>query len=181
MKVGIDVDGVLRMFADSLVCVYQRKFGSEGVVPIKDWNEYPLHNYFPIGRGIYTFFTHIEPIDIYHNAKTYPQAKLFTERLTRDGHDVYIVSKQPNLLAEELTKMWLDKNKIHYNRTIFTDDKSSIRELDILLDDCTDNLKIVDKVGKTLPVCFDRPWNRDWEGARVYSFGEFLNHYISKN
>jgi len=44
---------------------------------------------------------------------------------------------------------------------------------DVYLDDNTDNLIALSSYGHRA-VCFDRPWNQDWHGERVYSYREFI-------
>ena len=57
---------------------------------------------------------------------------------------------------------------------IFTKDKSEYNG-DLLLDDCTENLARVKEIGNSYPIAFDRPWNQDWNGARVKNHQEFID------
>ena len=58
---------------------------------------------------------------------------------------------------------------------VITGDKTLVPG-DVLLDDRVKNLEQAEETGHALPVCFDRPWNQDWAGARVRSWPEFVDH-----
>lgn len=172
VRVGLDVDGVIRNFAESLIEVYQQTYPMHEVTPVEEWNEYPLHNYFPVGKGIYKFFQHEKPYPIYMNAPMYSGAQQFFKALT-DKHEVTILSKQPNSIAETYTTSWLKVNKLHPGRLIYTNDKHK-HLFDFVLEDCTDNLEAITHSCSAVAVCLDRPWNQDWKGLRVYNYEEFL-------
>ena len=53
-------------------------------------------------------------------------------------------------------------------------DKSEF-EGDYLLDDRCPELENILQGRKSVPVCFDQPWNQDWKGLRVHNYQEFLN------
>jgi 5'(3')-deoxyribonucleotidase len=171
MIIGVDVDGVLRNFADSLIKEYKKAYPRDKVVQPPFWDVYPLHGYFPIGKGIYKFVFDEHAKEVYLNARPYTGAYSFMRQLRQQGHKVVIVSFQPNKSIEELTTKWLDEQEIERDAVVYTARKQDAG-VDLLLDDCTDNLRSLEW---TVGVAMNRPWNQDWKGNRVYDFEEFLN------
>lgn len=172
VTIGMDVDGVLRNFAESLVEIYRLHYPKHQVTPIKDWKQYALEGYFPIGTDIYKFFTEEHPLVIYSQARPYPAVRGQLSDL-REKNRIVTVSYQPSKHIEELTMDWLRHYGLLGVSEIFVKDKSKVKGLDLLVDDCTENLEGVRRAATTtIPVCMDRPWNQDWTGVRVSSLKE---------
>jgi 5'(3')-deoxyribonucleotidase len=169
--IGIDCDGVLRNFSQSLVDVYAKYYPRDRVVPVEGQTEYPLHNYFPIGKDIYKFAFDTHAKDIYLKAYPYKGAYNFMRTLHKDNK-VFIVTYQPNKAVEGFTKTWLEEQDIENDGILFIKRKQDT-PIDVLLDDCVENLESL--VGTRItPVCMDRPWNQEWKGKRVYKYDDFL-------
>ena len=169
MKIGIDIDGVIRDFFGKTEEVYFRKYPSHKLIRR---DVYDISLWFPIGKEIYKFAFETHSKEIYTRAQTYKNAFDFMIKLRRNNH-VILVTSQSTKNLEELTKKWLEIKKIPYDELIFTKDKSEFIG-DYLLDDCTANLERIRQERNSIPVCFDRPWNQDWKGFRVKSYNEFL-------
>lgn len=174
MKVGIDVDGVLRDWASSLSNNYRLEFPRAQVDPITKWKTYDITPYFKNGMNVRDFFMYAKPYEVYVDAKPYSKAAEFVEKLKKRGHDVHIVSYQPTQQLEQLTTMWLHKNNITGVTVHYTKDKHKVG-LDVMLDDCTDMLAKFNWKSSGIPVCMDKPWNQDWKYLRVNSFNKFVN------
>jgi len=175
MEIGIDVDGVLRKLFERLREVYLEYYPTHKVAHIEEWGDYNIAKYFPIGKKIYPFWFKWHADEIYLKAATYNGAIEFMRDLKQNGEFVIIVSQQPNKHIEFLTNKWLiDINKIPHDSIIFTNDKTSFRG-SFILDDYTKNLEKILNAGTAIPVCMDRPWNKDWKGLRVYNYNDFLD------
>ena len=172
LEVGIDVDGVLRDFASSLINVYKKHYTGHEVTPVSRWNKYRVEGYFPIGKDIYKFFQTSFPNEIYTHAQPYPGAKKFMDEL-KSKYDVYIITQQPTDHIAGLTDKWLRYHNLDTGKIIFTQDKSRY-QFDLVLDDCTDNLEAITLKESALAVAMDRPWNQDWKNNRVHKFNDFL-------
>ena len=171
-RIGMDVDGVIRPIHPRLVEVYLEYNPEHKVAPIKQWHTYDISPYFPIGKLIYKFWFEDHADEIYLTVKPSPGAIEFIELLRRDN-EVVIVTKQPNKHTEELTEEWLSINKILNHGILHAQDKG-IFEGDIILDDSTKNLEDVLQARSAIPVCFNQPWNQDWQGLRIYNYKQFL-------
>ena len=81
---------------------------------------------------------------------------------------------------KELTKEWLRKNDIVYDKIIFTQGSKLPyildNKIDILIDDSPKNILEASK--KISVLCFDNPYNKSINGdniKRVYSWYDILN------
>ena len=169
MKIGIDIDGVIRDLLGKVEEIYFREYPYHKLIR-KD--TYDISLWFPIGKEIYKFVFETYSKEIYTQSQVYKNAREFMVKLRKNGK-VILVSSQPEKKLEELTKKWLEIKKIPYDELIFTKDKSEFIG-DCLLDDCTANLERAAKAGSSKPICFDRPWNQDWDGLRIKSYDKFL-------
>ena len=169
MKIGIDIDGVIRDFVTKLTEVYFRE--NPGHKQIRN-DAYDLAYWFPIGKEIYKFGYETHAEEIYTEASSYPGAKEFLKKLNKD-YKLIFVTHQPNKSLESLTIKWINKNELPYQDIIFIKDKSIFKG-GYLLDDCTQNLQRISEVGNSKPICFNQTWNQDWNGQRVNSYDKFL-------
>jgi hypothetical protein len=176
MKVGVDIDGVLRNFAESLVRQYKIYNPKSRVTPVNQWTKYELEDYFSGGNPVKDFFIRTHPEKVYLEANPYKGAKQFIDRLNEKGHKVHLVSYQPTSEIKHLTRIWLAKNQIQNVYLNFTEDRQKFNlGLDVLLDDYTENLNDVKyRTRGALPIAMDRPWNQDWGFLRVSQYSEFI-------
>lgn len=169
MTVSIDVDGVLRDFTGKTEEVYKKHYTNHQVITR---DVYDFSKWFPIGKKIYKFAFEDHVKEIMLEADAYPKASNFMRYLKNKGHKVIIVSSQPNENCEKYTIKWLQKNNIKHDEIHFTSNKEDIN-FDVHLDDSTEKLQKIQASGK-IAVCFDRSWNKDWDGHRVHSYEEFI-------
>lgn len=163
MNIGIDIDGVLRDFCGQLKHVYSKVYPDHVVGEITD---YDLSQFFPIGKEIFDFFQIRFPYEVFELAKPYPGAKEFVNNLRSNKIIMVTTQKRGN---EIYTLNWLTMHGIYYDSIIFTKDKN-IANIDILIDDCDDNLKRVN----IFPICFAQNWN-EWSGMRTDNYKEIIN------
>lgn len=174
MKIGIDIDGVLRDWAESLKRNYRKADPKSIIKHIRDWDNYDVEPHFKGSIPVKDFFLNQKPEEIYLGAKPYRGATRFVERLKNNGHQVHLVSYQPTPLLEQLTTSWLVKQNITDVTVHYTPDKHMVG-LDVMLDDSTDMLVkfTPDPSFSGIPVCIDRPWNQDWGYLRVKNYRQF--------
>jgi len=115
------------------------------------------------------------------------------QRLKRQGHDIYIITKRPKNLLD-VTSNWLLSHKVPCDKLVLTDNKckgeSAVRfELDMFVDDLEQNLYGMHKSKKRWPkglLLMTRPWNRDSyiDGSkfiRVHNWDDILRQVGIKN
>lgn len=167
-----DIDGVLRDLVTKLIEVYKRELPNEiSVNHADEIKQFDLKYYFSIKEDIYNFLMKTHSLEIYCNAKRYEQAKEFLRELNKNNK-IILVSNQENDLCVSATNKWLKYNQLDEYTVIYEKNKGKIKG-DILLDDYTKNLKNFAET-RRIAVCFDRSWNKDWDGFRVHSYYEFI-------
>lgn len=168
--IGLDVDELLRRFVDKTVEVYRREFPDHWVNPV---TMYDLHPSFQIGRGIYNFFNVDHAREIYEDAEVFAGAVEFVDEIKSMGLKVLAITNQKRG-NEAYTINFLDK---HFGQLIdnilFLKEKEMVM-VDMMVDDCTENLVRVSKNNHTIPIAISRSWNKDWQGYRCENFDELL-------
>src|SRR5687767_7825806 len=111
--IGLDVDGVLRDLATHLVQVFEREFPhlKGRHMPIDRWPEWwGFERYFPPEIEFFRFAKQFLP-EIMRDAGAYPGIAEFLTRLAAE-RTVHIVTSQPSVMSETLTREWLQVNGV---------------------------------------------------------------------
>ena len=169
MRIGIDIDGVLRDFVGALQ--WQHHIDYPNIKPMKI-TEWGIEKFFPMGDWIYSYIYKFRPKEIFELADEYENSVWMMRELRRAGHDIWILTTQPQG-TEKYTLNWLENKCIEYDHLVFTEKKLLV-DCDIYLDDSPHQLQSLGLAGKKV-VAFDRPWNRKWSGPRVQTHQEFLD------
>jgi 5'-nucleotidase len=168
----VDTDEVIRKFVSQVTKIYNKEF-PENQTNTDSLTAWSLSEYFPLIKDIQNYFDIIHPQEIYEHAEIYEGAQVFLLKLRELGYFVVLASAQiPE--NHQYTIAWYKKHKLVYDAICFTKDKS-IFHADYLLDDGVHNLK---SFRHGMPIAMDRGWNKEWRGARVSSFDEFIKFII---
>jgi len=81
--------------------------------------------------------------------KVIPYAKYYINKLKRDGHKIYLLTHRKNKYWKDpknITKQWLEKCQIYYDKLIFTKTSNKSEEcieneIEIIFDDSISNCK----------------------------------------
>jgi len=184
IKIGIDIDGVARDLVGRLIEVYKKHYG-DLEIDYDDITEYGLHKFFPIGDYIYDFMW-LEHVDeVVAQAPAIRGIRRFIGDL-RELHDddikVFLVSHQPPT-AFLPTAQWIEQHRLFrevdgvilLKGGLAKSIEKSEFDLDILIDDSTENLKEFREHGG-IAIAFAQPWNQDWDGPRYSSFDRIVEH-----
>ena len=124
MRIGIDIDNVISSFDNELLKEYikhDKELRNTGIVNenaanirkgMFDWSEEEDEKFYK---------ENIERIAI--NLKPIKGAKKYIDKLKQDGNEIYIISGRDNNEYTDpmgMTKNWLEKYKIYYDRLILT-------------------------------------------------------------
>ena len=148
MKIGIDIDNVISNFNDILLKEYlnhDKQLRNTGIINkdifmrygMFDWTDEEENNFYK---------TNIERIAQSLNPLT--NCKYFIDKLKADGNEIYIISGRNNgeyTNPEEMTKSWLNKYNIYYDKLILTNayDKQAKSvecikyKIDVMIEDST--------------------------------------------
>lgn len=159
MKIGVDIDNVLSNFNEELLkefLEHDKQLRNTGVINkdadfitkgMFDWSEEEIDDF---------YYNNIERIAKELKAKE--GASEYIQKLRKDGHQIYIISGRDNGEYSDpykLTKDWLNKYQIEYDKLILTNaynstEKAKIcieNDIEIMIDDSTSVYKAVSERG----------------------------------
>ena len=163
LRVGIDIDGVLRDFVAQVCEVYfEHTLGHVDEYDLSNWGF--VQKYYIDGESLANKIWGTGELaeDVFYKAPAYTGTKTAYQQFCDDPNmQVYIVSSQPNGL-EEYTDRWLKDHGFdkHYS-TIYTGKKLEA-PCQALIDDGSHNIKEYEENLRT-GIIIDRPWNRKYD------------------
>ena len=187
MNIGIDIDGVLTNY-EREVLDYGTKICIEEGWPIEidlrkydetetfNWNQERANKFW--NKYIIKYFTET-PV-----RKFAPEV---IEKLRQDGHKIYLITARDDYgmpleyygKEQEITKVWLEKNNIKYDKLIFETEKlEPCREnrIDVMIEDSPSNINELSKYIKVIK--FDCQYNKNVNNSNVttaYSWYHIYN------
>ena len=185
MRIGIDIDGVLN--SQYNFCIdYGTKFCNElGKYRLENINAIDTTDMFLWGEDIAHQFWNRYREDLVVKLPAKKYASEVIKKLKDEGNIIYIITARknndewfPDILkknVEEITKKWLEDNKVYYDEIVFdVINKGKYckdHNIDIMIEDDPINLrKLFDN---TNVIIFDYPYNSNTEFAsleRAYSW-----------
>ncbi len=188
-KIWLDVDGVLCDLAGAVVKQYNTmmmiasqnivSFKSTTVEGIKNWDWSPgIHKSF-IAKTIFN------QKDFWQKCRVYEGADDFVVRLLPINRNVIIVSNHHKGGFDD-KMIWIDRHfgwvRINKAGIVLSLDKTYLfRKGDIVIDDSPSILNFAKDIG-AIPICIDRPWNKEssnpsWNGER-YNYNQAINKIV---
>lgn len=190
MRIGIDIDNVISNFNDILLKEFlnhDKELRNKGIINkhpdyitrgMFDWTENEINQFY--NSNIERIAKSLEPIE---------GAEEYIDKLKKDGHLIYIITGRDNgeyTDPHEMTKEWLKKFNIYYDKLIFTNayenDKNGKSEkciennIDIMIDDSVNICEDCVKSGITTLI-MDTPYNRNVNDiTRVHNWKEIYKY-----
>ncbi len=193
MNIGIDIDNVISNFDEALLEEYLKHdndLRGTGIVNknlhmtegMFDWTEKEEREFY-----LANIERIVKTLDVKDGAKEY------IDKLKQDGHNIFIITGRDNgeyANPVEMTQKWLNKNKIYYDKLIFTNaykndkhgktEKCFENNIDIMIDDsvhiCKDCME-----NNITTLLMDRVFTRKEKGmTRVKDWKEiyeFISNY----
>lgn len=163
MRIGIDVDGVLRNFDGSVIRKIRETHPElvDKVQPVRKWD---VESWLPFwsAEESYRYIFEENYQDIFENAPTCRDAKEYWNELQdwakNNKHELVLISAQESQCIAA-TLCWLGNNKFFFNELHFTKNKETI-DVDVLVDDYEKNLIKFSNTGRT-SICFIHKYNKD--------------------
>ncbi len=162
----IDLDGVIRDWVTGLILTYKEFYPDH---EIKAINSRFIQNSFPIGKEIEQFIKENNE-QLILNAPPYPDS-LESLNYWSKKYDLVIVTSQEDYAIHD-TMNWIDRYQLPVKDVVITFNKEKVSGI-ALLDDFVYNLEKFSENGG-LSVCFDQPWNKEWNGLRVKTLYEYF-------
>lgn len=159
MKIGIDIDNVITNTVDGVLDYINERLPVK--LTIDDIKEYWMEAALP-EQYRWVIPVAFEDPQMWKNVKMIEGAVHYIGKLYDDGHEIYFVTATtPNNFKKKIG--FLERNlpffpEGYVRRHAISIQEKQLLRLDILIDDCLDNLT-GDK--EYLGILFDYPWNRD--------------------
>jgi 5'(3')-deoxyribonucleotidase len=176
IKIGVDIDGVLRDFAGELIKLYKRDFPKHKIYK-RNFKNYDIGTWFEIGDKIYEYaFQGLWSSKIFINAKLLDNNYFKFVKDNIKDCEIYLVTTQANFNLNGETLNWIQNYNINHHGILFLNNGWTNRNhFDILIDDCTENLNRFDG----LAIAYAHPWNKDYKGVRAKNFTE-INQIVKQ-
>jgi uncharacterized protein len=173
MKLGFDIDGVIANFSEILIQTIKKNYGL--TLREQDITSFSLSAVLGITKA-----EEIQLVtDILHrDLPIYPGAKETLEKLSREGHCIYLLTGRYSHLRE-LTQTWLKEKDVPYNELHLLEMgkkyQVNISGLDVIVEDSLEEaLEWTNKVKTVL--LYDHPYNQTLNvknlTKRVYNWNE---------
>lgn len=177
MRIGIDIDGVLTDI-ERFMLDYGSKYCVENNININiSLGEYDDTKMFNCSEEQAIEFWRKYIIDYFSNYPIRDLAKEVINKLKEENNEIYIITARneygvPQEFSgkiREITKEWLDKNEIAYDKLIFTEGSKLPycigNYIEVMIEDSPDNIK---EISTKIPViCFNNYWNSNMEGKNI--------------
>lgn len=175
MRIKIDIDNTIRNIEIRMLAVYNSTFNES--LTVNDIKYYDVNMSFPKCDNAQHFFFNSGWTDYIFNSGIPMNGAIEGLELLKElGHEIIIVSYQPNIHHQQITLDWLKKYHIPYDAVVFVnkEDKTLVNA-DYIIDD---NPKFLD-ADPAKKVCIDWAYNRHKEyDYRVKSIYEFVTKYL---
>ena len=173
MRIGIDVDGVLRDLIGHLTD-HVKENHPEYADQILTSTSWDWHEWLPfwteeetekyVFEDNYIDFFGIDCPPIMSSVEDWPKLK---EWAKENGHQLILVSAQREH-CKELTDAWLEKYGFDFKEKHYTHEKWSV-DVDVLIDDSPEKLKIFKdrSVNYGNSICFKQTWNKECQDSSM--------------
>jgi uncharacterized protein len=157
MKLGFDIDGVIANFSQPLLKTIKETYGL--TLKEKDITSFSLTHVLGITR---TEETQLITDILYKDLPIYPGARDTLEKLSREGHCIYLLTGRYSQLRD-ITQTWLKNNSVPYNELHLLEMgkkyQVNISGLDVIVEDSLDEALEWSSRVKTV-LLFDHPYNQ---------------------
>ena len=175
MRIGIDIDGTLTDI-EKFQLDFGSKFFSRYNKFIVNPNGYESAEVFNVDNKLddkfwdkyYFNYLKSEPIRRFANE--------IIKKLKDEGNEIYIITARRggNTISDEenknLTKAWLDKNEVEYDKLIFSPEEKLNtcleNKIDIMVEDKPANINIIST--KIPVICINAGYNQHCNGSNIY-------------
>ena len=161
ITIGIDIDGTISNFAEAYNTLYKNYFPDKEPLPADDWFWYTKMDY--NGEKPNVWFNN-KKSETFNIAQPYPDAVTTINNIydfiKSQGHDLKIVTNQPNEDSKQAAKFWLEKYEFKYDDIVFVEvARDKWKFADILVDDAP---KVLDtKPLSKVAIKVNQLWNTE--------------------
>ena len=188
MNIGIDIDGVLTDM-EREITDYATKMCVEEQIPIKiDSTQYYESDSFDWNQEQVDKFWNKYLVPYVKEANSRKYAKEIIQELRKEENKIYIITaRDESGMPEEyygkmqqLTKEWLHKHEIEYDKLIFAKDKEKLQKciennVEIMIEDSPNNIKDISTKIKVIK--FDCQYNKNVQNKNIITAYSWYHIY----
>ena len=166
----LDVDGVLRNIADTILKINRELYGGSPYLTHGDLRPYHLHEIMPNVKDINGTFFKKHAMEVFRLSPIENIYNINAVNRMYEKNKIFIVTHQYKD-NEQYTIDWLRLHNVNYHKIFFTSDKTTV-EGDYLVDDSIEHLNAVRIKREVIPIAYAQPWNEKWNGKRIKTLVE---------
>lgn len=188
MNIGIDIDGVLTDL-ERMALDYGTKMCVEEGIPIDiDLNKYYENERFKFTEEQEERFWNKYLVEYVAESSPRKFAPEIINKLQEEGNKIYLITARDESgmppehygKMQELTKQWLQKHNIEYEKLIFASNEEKIHKcvennVDVMIEDCPGNIKDISKKIKVIK--FDCQYNKQTNGENIITAYSWYHIY----
>lgn len=182
IKLGVDIDNVICSTTQTVLDVYYENTGER--LQLSDIKTYNIEDYVSeeYKEEFYRIFLDKR---VWENVEILPNCAEIIKQLHNTGHDIYFVTAtEPANIYKKFELLCCTFPFINVKERLIATQHKQMTKLDILIDDCVDNVIGGDYYG----ILFDYPWNHNFDDAsddkiyRVFDWAQVepMIEYIQK-
>jgi uncharacterized HAD superfamily protein len=173
LNLGFDIDGVIANFTNPLLDVIKENYGLN--LKITDIYTFDLNIVLGITKNEGTHLVHQT---LKKDLPLNPGAKETLEKLSREGHNIYLLTGRYEFLRD-ITQSWLKEKGVPYTQlhmlNIGEKYMANIQPMDLIVEDSLEDALEWSQKVKTV-LLYDQPWNRTLNvrnlTRRVYNWND---------
>lgn len=188
MNIGIDIDGVLTDM-EREITDYATKMCVEEQIPIKvDSSQYYESDSFGWNQEQVDKFWNKYLVPYIKESNSRKYAKEIINKLRKEENKIYIITARdengmpPEYYGkmQQLTKEWLNKQEIEYDKLIFAKDKEKLQKciennVEIMIEDSPNNIHDIST--KISVIKFDCQYNKNIRGEKIITAYSWYHIY----
>lgn len=160
--IGIDIDGVIANFVPTFITVVEKRYGI--TIKESDIATHDLYQVLGISPNIALDLineTLQMDLDVMSGAVEYL-------KLLKDKNKIILITARK--IDENITKEWLRKHSIPYDKIMFLEEGNKFNcdiELDVMVDDNLKEIINCQSIAKKL-IIYDHPWNQTYDVEKKF-------------
>ena len=186
MNIGIDIDGVLTNYEKEQIDYGIKLCVDEGWPINIDLSKYHEKDVFNWNQEQANKFWNKYIIKYFQQTPVKTFAPEVIEKLKQEGHKIYLITARDDYgipkeyygKEQEITKQWLEKNNIKYDKIIFETEKlepCKQNQIDVMIEDSPENIRDLSKQIKVIK--FDCQYNKDVKNENVITAYSWYHIY----
>ena len=180
MNIGVDIDGVLTNF-ERMIIDYGTKICVDENWPIEmNLSEYDEEKAFNWNQEQAEKFWNTYLVKYVIQCEPREFAPEIIKRLQQEGNKIYLITARSDYGMPKLTKKWLKKHHIKYEKLIFAQDKEKLQQcidnnIDVMIEDSPNNIQYMSEKMKVIK--FDCQYNKNVNNDNIITAYSWYHIY----